>query len=397
MNIVHVFIGILALSSVVLGDVWEDTQLNTIQLLRKYGYTADEFTVTTSDGYRLGIHRCSGGPVSPPAPNKPVAFLMHGQLSSSADWVIMGPHVSLAYMLSDLGYDVWMGNSRGNRYSNTHVSLNNQTRAYWDFSWHEIGTIDVPTMIDFILSRTGQRNLHYIGHSMGTTVYLVMISERPTYASRLRSVNLLAPAAYMTYILTPYVRWIAAFAYTWDLMFRMMGTYYFAPTSEMDRQAAYDDCRDGAPFQEMCAIQIFLIAGWNSQETNRTMLPVIHAHSPAGASMMNMLHYAQIVRSRTFQQYDHGANNIFRYGQLRPPLYRFTGHTAPLHMFWSTNDWMATPADVATLFNRLGGSRVVDLFYRVPQIEWNHMDFVWGINVRTLVYDRMIEEMRKYD
>lgn len=103
-----------------------------------------------------------------------------------------------------------MGNSRGNRYSNTHASLNNETQAYWNFSWHEIGAIDVPTMIDYILARTAQRNLHYVGHSMGTTVYLVMISERPAYASKLRSVNLLAPAAYQSYIVSPYVRWIAA-------------------------------------------------------------------------------------------------------------------------------------------------------------------------------------------
>lgn len=59
--------------------------------------------MTTSDGYRLGLHRCAGGPLSPPRAGKPVAFLMHGQLSSSADWVIMGPQTSLAYMLADLG------------------------------------------------------------------------------------------------------------------------------------------------------------------------------------------------------------------------------------------------------------------------------------------------------
>lgn len=290
-----------------------------------------------------------------------------------------------------------MGNSRGNRYSNTHVTRDNSTQGFWNFSWHEIGTIDVPTMIDFILARTSQRNLHYIGHSMGTTVYLVMISERPHYANRIRSVQLLAPSAYMTFIISPYVRWIATFAYSWDIMLRMMGTYYFAPTDAMDKAAAYDDCRDGAPHQEMCAIQTFLIAGWNSQETNRTMLPIIHAHSPAGASVMNMLHYAQIVRGGIFRQYDHGANNLFIYGQLLPPRYNFNGHTAPVHFYHSTNDWMATPLDVMTLYNMMGAQRGVKLLYRVPQTLFNHLDFVWAINVRNLVYNRMVEEMRQYD
>lgn len=150
------------------------TSLNSqVQLLRKYGYNGEYHTVTTADGYILGVHRCAGGPRSPPRAGKPVVFVMHGMLSSSADFVLMGPNTALVYMLADLGYDVWLGNSRGNRYSNTHTRLDNSTRQYWDFSWHEIGVRDLPAMIDFALARTGQRKLHYIGHSMGTTVYLV--------------------------------------------------------------------------------------------------------------------------------------------------------------------------------------------------------------------------------
>jgi lysosomal acid lipase/cholesteryl ester hydrolase len=126
-------------------------------------------------------------------------------------------------------------------------------------------------------------------------------------------------------------------------------------------------------------------------------MPVINAHSPAGASTMNMLHYAQIVRSGIFRQYDHGANNILVYGQLTPPTYNFNGHAAPVHFYHSTNDWMAAPGDVMTLYNRMGGASGVKLLYLVPQTAWNHMDFVWGINVRSLVYNRMVEEMQKYD
>lgn len=365
-------------------------------MLRKYGYTAENHHVTTSDGYNLGIHRCSGGPRSPPRGGKPVAFLMHGMLSSSADYVLMGPQTSLVYMLSDLGYDVWMGNSRGNRYSNTHLRLNNETQEYWDFSWHEIAVFDLPAMIDYTLAFTGRPKLHYIGHSMGTTVYLALISELPSYGSKIISSQMLAPAAYMHNVKSPYVIWLATYLYNMQLALQMMGTYYFAPTNEMDAKAAYDDCRDGAPYQEMCTMTTFLIAGFNSQEMNRTMLPVIKAHSPAGASTKNMLHYAQIVRSATFRQYDHESLNFYRYGQLFPPSYRLAGHTAPMSFYHSTNDWMATPNDVNILYNRLGSSQV-QLKYLVPQPQFNHMDFVWAINVRSLVYNRVVQDMAKWE
>jgi lysosomal acid lipase/cholesteryl ester hydrolase len=37
----------------------------------------------------------------------------------------------------------------------------------------------------------------------------------------------------------------------------------------------------------------------------------------------------------------------------------------------------------------------VALKYLVPMPEFNHMDFVWAINVRSLLYERVFQSMRE--
>lgn len=108
-------------------------------------------------------------------------------------------------MLADLGYDVWLGNARGNHYSR-HNEFHNPDKhkaKFWNFSWHEIGTIDLPAMIDYVLAKSGQEKLHYIGHSQGTTVFYVMCSEKPEYNDKIKAMFSLAPVAYMKNIISP--------------------------------------------------------------------------------------------------------------------------------------------------------------------------------------------------
>ena len=84
-------------------------------------------------------------------PKKPVIFLQHGLLASADSWIINEETVAPAFALANKGYDVWLGNNRGNRFSEKHTTLDTKSREFWQFDWEEMGTEDQPAVIDFIL------------------------------------------------------------------------------------------------------------------------------------------------------------------------------------------------------------------------------------------------------
>ncbi|KAJ8952378.1 hypothetical protein NQ318_014469 [Aromia moschata] len=106
--------------------------------LNDLGYPFERHETITEDGYILGIHRIPHGKNeainTTESKQKPAVLLMHGLFCSSVDYFIFGPERSIALMLADEGYDVWLGNNRGNTWSRNHTSLDpNVDKEFWDY------------------------------------------------------------------------------------------------------------------------------------------------------------------------------------------------------------------------------------------------------------------------
>jgi lysosomal acid lipase/cholesteryl ester hydrolase len=71
-------------------------------------------------------------------------------------------------------------------------------------SWHEMGVYDLPAEIDYILTNTSQKDLRYIGHSMGTTMFYVLMSKKPEYNAKIRHMVALAPVAFLRNTKSPF-------------------------------------------------------------------------------------------------------------------------------------------------------------------------------------------------
>lgn len=165
-----------------------DTKLDFMGMCRNHGYDVESYTVTTEDGYQLLVFRIPNGKATQDevltrSSAKPVVFLQHGILDSADTWVNNSPDLAPAFILADAGYDVWVGNSRGNYYSrhNTKLDPDKDKEAFWDFSWTDMGLYDLPAVITKALDVSGAKKLSYIGHSQGTTQMFYALSKNEDY------------------------------------------------------------------------------------------------------------------------------------------------------------------------------------------------------------------------
>ncbi|XP_063604849.1 lipase 3-like [Penaeus indicus] len=245
--------------------------LSAPEMIQALGYPVEVHHVTTSDGYILELHRIPFGLSSEGYRDRPVALLYHGLYGSSADWILNRADQALAYVMADDGYDVWLANARGNRYSRAHQTLDPKDINFWDFSWDEIADFDLPATIDYVLPTTGARDLFYVGFSMGTTVFFAMLSEHPEYNAKIRAMAALAPVAHQGNA-RGLASQVAPFINQIDKMFTNMGVGEIFPNNALTRSVAMKFCDRNSPTAIICRKILAIIGGPNPDEMNRTSL-----------------------------------------------------------------------------------------------------------------------------
>ncbi|XP_053607252.1 lipase 1-like [Plodia interpunctella] len=377
-------------------NIIEDALLDVPGLVAKYGYPIEVHTVTTPDGYILEVHRIPHGrdQNNTPDPNKPVVFLFHGLISSSADYIVLGPGNALAYILAEAGYDVWLGNARGNFYSRRHVSLSPSFgRAnvdFWKFSWDEIGDIDLPAMIDYIIEETGQPKMHYIGHSQGCTSFLVLNALRPEYSEKFISFQALSPGAFFIYNDNLFYR-LSILEGVLEETAYAIGLGEVLGSRQFFTWFGTNVCTQGPALGFICDSLLNLN---NPDYYNSTMTPLFFGHAPAGSSVRQVMHYAQGLNTHKFRRYnDIPIRNIERYGRPTPPEYDLNRVTVPTHLYYSYSDDIAHYLDVEHLADNL--PNVIDRII-MERFSFTHFDFIWGIDVKEQLYDKLLEIMLSY-
>ena len=109
------------------------------------------------------------------------------------------PERSLGLALYNRGYDVWLGNSRGNVFSTNHTHLSPHSKAFWNYTFEDMALHDDPANIAYVANATG-RTMTFVGWSQGNTQFLIASQNATTASVLSQHVNLLIGLAPVSYL-----------------------------------------------------------------------------------------------------------------------------------------------------------------------------------------------------
>ncbi|KAJ6657771.1 hypothetical protein lerEdw1_001958 [Lerista edwardsae] len=310
------------------------------EIIQYWEYPSEEYQVLTDDGYYLKVDRIpygvrSSGKTGP----RPVVLIVHGILAEGRIWMANVPSNSLSFFLADAGYDVWLLNCRGNSWSRKHQTLSIDQEQFWDFSFHEMGIYDVPAAINFILEKTQQDGLYYIGHSQGASIALIAFSVMPELCQKVKLLMCFAP---------PY-------------------------TFEGSR----------GPVRFAALIPDGLI---------RSRADVYNGIDPDFNSVKTLVHWRQVIESHEFKNFDYGYKNKAVYNTSTPPFYKVEDMSVPTAVWSGANDRFMEPQCVENLLPHI---KYLVFYKRLPY--WGHQDFVWGLNAPKFLYPEVLSLMNMYE
>ncbi|XP_027940052.1 triacylglycerol lipase 2-like isoform X2 [Vigna unguiculata] len=249
-------------------------------MVRTKGYTCEEHLVTTQDGYVLNMPRIRVGEL-----RGPPVLLQHGLFMDGITWLLLPSKQSLAFLLADNGFDVWVANTRGTKYSRQHITLPTNSSDYWNWSWDELVAYDLPATFKYVHDLTGQK-LHYVGHSQGTLIALAAFSQ-DQLLNILRSAALLSPIAYVGQMTSPLAKnaaenFIAESLYNFGVFeFNMRGVSVIKFLKDLCNNTGID-----------CTNLLTSFTGPNCC-LNPSIVNVFLDHEPQSTATKNMIHLSQ--------------------------------------------------------------------------------------------------------
>ncbi|EIW80839.1 triacylglycerol lipase [Coniophora puteana RWD-64-598 SS2] len=377
----------------------EQSTSHAIRMARDFGelcalweYEYEEHVVLTKDGYLLGLHRLPAkrrqGRGTGTSTGKPVVYLHHGLLMNSEVWVCLTEaERSLPFVLAEQGFDVWLGNNRGNKYSKKSIHHDPNSTQFWNYSIDDFAWHDIPDSIQYILDITRVPSLSYIGFSQGTAQALAALSIHPPLNEKVNVFIALAPAMNPAGLSQPIVDGLMKTSPT--LMYLLFGRKAILSSAPSWQAILYPPI-----FTWVIDASLTTLFNWRSRNIAPEQKLAAYAHLYSFASVKSVVHWFQIMREAAFQMYDDDVSAFVSphapgaYRAYRPARFPTKNISTPVVLLYGDADSLV---DIDVMLKELPAHTIAK---RLRGYE--HLDILWGQNVDEDVIPEVLNALGKY-
>ncbi|GLJ59125.1 hypothetical protein SUGI_1493270 [Cryptomeria japonica] len=376
------------------------------------GFGAEVHHAKTKDGYYIHVVHIINPEIDRSKLRRPVIF-NHGLLESSTIWLINANKVKpLPYehqcgeispsqlsanetqylngpmMLANHGFDVWLMSMRGTDWSLKHETLSAKDPEFWDYCLDDFALVDVPTVIDYVLRKTGSKKVGYIGHSQATFSIFGLLATIPSYADIVEPVIAVAPVAFFDHITS-----VARLLFLGTLTATNKDKHGPFPKEAKElRTTLASVCkRPGSFLKTACDLVEMLISGKGDK-----WLLGYFAHLPFFTSLKVLRHFGQLIQSKRYQMYDYGAEENKRiYGSTRSPSYNIKRiRSKSLCLISTKSDALSPPTDVSRFKNQLTVPLYKDIFI---DKDFDHFDLITSAGAKELVFKPIMAIFEEFE
>ena len=352
----------------------EDEKKPLEEIISSKGFQFQKHLVKTEDGYTLVLFRIPGGKKCKDGSKLPPVLLQHGVFDSSDGWVCNGEAHSIPFVLAKHNFDVWLSNSRGNKYCKEHDQYDVNSFEFWQYSFHELGLYDVPAVIKYIrkINKSGEKII-YFGHSQGTSLMFSGLTQKfDFYKENVKLFVALAPVARLSNLGSTLLSILSAVSF--HKLMKKSKIYEICPNNENTNKLMNFMEKNA---NSLTNFFLGLISDDNSLECNdQNSLAVYLNHYPCGTSLKCLIHYVQIIQQKKFTYFDYKKEaNWALYHRKTPPEYDLSViKNFPIMLIGGEKDKLANPEDIKWLNLELKNN--VIYFKIVPNM--GHLSFMCG-------------------
>lgn len=249
----------------------------------------------------------------------------------------------------------------------------------------EFAFYDIPNSIDYILATTSSSSLSYVGFSQGTAQAFAALAVHPLLNEKVDVFIALAPAMSPAGLSNGIVD--ALIKASPQVLFLLFGRRSILSSATMWQSILYPPI-----FVRAIDMGLRFLFGWHAKNMSPSQKLAAYPHLYSFTSTKAVVHWFQIIRTKTFQMYDDDVQAPLSLGSVskytKVAKFPTRNIKTPIVLVYGGSDSLV---DINVMLKELPRHTVAT---EIPHYE--HLDFLWAREVDTLVFPHVLDALESF-